>query len=115
MAMVTEPRATRLESRGGGEVVHATLAESGRKALRFGCYDADIAQQLAYLDRVIGPAIVNALPIDGLPLLPLIAQGVALGDDAHRRNVGGLYGFIRELPDLDRDVRQWLSGNPQHF
>lgn len=105
----------RIENRAGDEVVHATLAESGRRALRFGCYDEQIAAQLDYLDRVIGPAIVKALPAAGLPLLPLIAQGVALGDDTHQRNVGGMYAFTQDLPGLETEVRQWLLGNPQHF
>lgn len=105
----------RIENRAGNEVVHATLAESGRRALRFGCYDGSIAEQLDYLDRVIGPSIVKALPAAGVPLLPLIAQGVALGDDTHQRNVGGMYAFTRQLPALETEVRQWLLGNPQHF
>jgi len=105
----------RIENRAGDEVVHATLAESGRRALRFGCYDRPIAEQLDYLDRVIGPAIVKALPAAGLPLLPLIAHGVALGDDTHQRNIGGMYAFTQQLPGLATEVRQWLLGNPQHF
>ncbi|OYU07770.1 MAG: hypothetical protein CFE47_10545 [Pseudomonas sp. PGPPP1] len=105
----------RIENRAGNEVVHATLAESGRRALRFGCYDSVIAEQLDYLDRVIGPSLIKALPAEGLPLLPLIAQGVALGDDTHQRNVGAMYAFAQQLPGLQSEVRQWLLGNPQHF
>ncbi|AZP72566.1 DUF1116 domain-containing protein [Pseudomonas poae] len=105
----------RIENRAGNEVVHATLAESGRRALRFGCYDSVIAEQLDYLDRVIGPSLIKALPAEGLPLLPLIAQGVALGDDTHQRNVGAMYAFAQQLPGLQSAVRQWLLGNPQHF
>ncbi|KAF1031175.1 MAG: hypothetical protein GAK37_00938 [Pseudomonas sp.] len=105
----------RIENRAGSEVVHATLAEAGRRALRFGCYDEAIAGQLDYLDRVIGPSIVKALPAEGLPVLPLIAQGVALGDDTHQRNVGAMYAFVRQLPGLASEVSQWLLGNPQHF
>ena len=105
----------RIENRAGNEVVHATLAESGRRALRFGCYDELIGEQLDYLDRVVGPGIIKALPAAGLPLLPLIAQGVSLGDDTHQRNVGGMYAFAQQLPALDGDIRQWLLGNPQHF
>lgn len=105
----------RIENRAGNEVVHATLAESGRRALRFGCYDSVVAEQLDYLDRVIGPSLIKALPAEGLPLLPLIAQGVALGDDTHQRNVGAMYAFAQQLPGLQSEVRQWLLGNPQHF
>ncbi|MGY2221411.1 oxamate carbamoyltransferase subunit AllG family protein [Pseudomonas gingeri] len=105
----------RIENRAGSDVVHATLAESGRRALRFGCYDSVVAEQLDYLDRVIGPSIIKALPAGGLSLLPLIAQGIALGDDTHQRNVGAMYAFAAQLPCLEAESRQWLLGNPQHF
>lgn len=105
----------RIENRAGPGVTYATLAESGRRVLRFGCYDAHVATGLRYLDDVIGPAIARALPSGGLPLLPLIAEGLALGDDVHQRNVGGMYSFARYLPGLDDSVRSWLLGNPQHF
>ncbi|MGY2289564.1 oxamate carbamoyltransferase subunit AllG family protein [Pseudomonas sp. SDO528_S397] len=117
MAGVVRPgqRLMRIENRAGSEVVHATLAESGRRALRFGCYDAAVAEQLDYLDEVIGPGILHALPGEGLALLPLISQGAALGDDTHQRNVGAMYAFVRQLPALASTVSQWLLGNPQHF
>lgn len=105
----------RIENRAGSGVTHATLAEAGRRVLRFGCYDADVAAGLRHLDDVVGPAIARALPYAGLPLLPLIAEGVALGDDAHQRNIGGMFAFVRHLPGLDNAVRSWLFGNPQHF
>ena len=105
----------RIENRGGNEVVHATLAECGHKALRFGCYDAGIGERLDYLDQIIGPRIIQALPAYGLPLLPLIAEGVALGDDTHQRNVGAMYAFTRGLPTLGAEVRNWLLDTPQHF
>jgi hypothetical protein len=105
----------RIENRAGSGVTYATLAETGRRVLRFGCYDADVAAGLRYLDDVIGPCIARALPDAGLPLLDLIADGVSLGDDVHQRNIGGMVAFIRHLPDLDNTVRSWLFGNPQHF
>jgi hypothetical protein len=105
----------RIENRAGSGVTHATLAEAGRRVLRFGCYDADVAAGLRYLDDVVGPAIARALPPGGLPVLPLIAEGVALGDDTHQRNVGGMYAFARHLPGIEATVRSWLLGNPQHF
>ncbi|MFM0736379.1 DUF1116 domain-containing protein [Paraburkholderia xenovorans] len=117
MTGVVRPNQTvmRIENRAGAGVTYATLAEAGRLVLRFGFYDDKVAAGLDHLDRVVGPAIERALPAGGLPLLPLIAHGVALGDDVHQRNVGGMYGFVRSLAQLDNPVRAWLLDNPQHF
>jgi hypothetical protein len=105
----------RIENRAGPGVTYATLAESGRRVLRFGCYDSDVADGLRYLDEKVGPLIARALPRQGLPILPLIAEGVALGDDTHQRNVGGMYAFARSLAGIEGTVRSWLLNNPQHF
>ena len=117
MTGVVRPSQTvmRIENRAGPGVAHATLAEAGRRVLRFGFYDETVAAGLNQLDRVVGPALSRALPAGGLPLLPLIAEGVALGDDVHQRNVGGMYAFVRQLSELETSVRTWLLGNPQHF
>lgn len=117
MAGVVRPsqRVMRVENRAGPGVTFATLAEAGRRALRFGVYDAAAADGLAQIDGVVAPALHRALPGAGLAVLPLVADGVAQGDDVHQRNVGGMAAFIRALPDLDPTVRSWLFANPQHF
>lgn len=117
MAGVVRPsqRVMRVENRAGPGMTFATLAESGRRALRFGVYDAAAAAGLAWIDDVVAPALERALPGAGLPVLPLVADGVAQGDDVHQRNVGGMAAFVRALPDLDPAVRSWLFSNPQHF
>jgi hypothetical protein len=117
MAGVVRPsqRVMRVENRNGAGVTFATLAESGRRALRFGVYDAAAAEGLAQIDTVVAPALDRALPAGGLPVLPLVADGVELGDDVHQRNIGGMAAFVRALPDLDPAVRSWLFANPQHF
>ncbi|MBO1924174.1 DUF1116 domain-containing protein [Thiomicrorhabdus sp. 6S3-12] len=105
----------RVENHAGDGVCYATFAEGGRRALRFGVYDDQVAEHLAFVENRVAPAIADCLPEEGLAVLPLIAQGVTLGDDVHQRNVGGMYAFIKALPDLDADVRSWLLANPQHF
>jgi hypothetical protein len=104
----------RVENVAGTGVTYATLAESGRRVLRFGFYDDAISAGLDWLDAVLGPAIARALPRTGLPLLPLISEGVSLGDDVHQRNVGGMYAFVRSLVEIDHSLQTWLLGNPQH-
>ncbi len=117
MAGVVRPSQTvmRIENRAGDGIAYATLAEGGRKALRFGVYNEGVAEGLRWLDQKLGPALSRALPPGGLPILPLVRDGVALGDDVHQRNIGGMASFIRALGDLDSPERAWLFANPQHF
>src|SRR5690606_23379417 len=93
----------------------ATLAERGRRVLRFGFYDTQVAAALRELEGPIAEAIAAALPSGGLDVIPLIARGVELGDDVHQRNVGGMYAFLTALRSMAVPARDWLAGNPQHF
>jgi hypothetical protein len=93
----------------------ATLAEPGRRVLRFGVFDPAARAGLHELETMVAPAIAAALPPGGLPIVPLIAEALALGDDVHQRNVGGLYALLRALPDLPAAVRRWLGPHPQFF
>jgi hypothetical protein len=117
MAGVVRPSQilVRVENRAGDGVAFATLAEAGRQVLRFGVYNETVAAGLRWLDEILAPALARAFPSTGVPVTPLLADGVSLGDDVHQRNVGGMAAFVRALPSLDNDVRAWLLGNPQHF
>ncbi|MCB1755408.1 MAG: DUF1116 domain-containing protein [Gammaproteobacteria bacterium] len=105
----------RVINRNGNGVSYATFAEGGRRALRFGVFDDQVVEQLAFVETHLAPAIEAALPDSGLPVLPLVAEGVRLGDDVHQRNVGGMYAFLKALPELASPFRSWLLNNPQHF
>jgi len=95
---------------GSGRVTYATLAEKGRRTLRFGCYDDDFACRLARLENEIAPAVAGALPSDGIAILPILAEAIALGDDVHQRNVGGLLVLLRSLPNsIPRRVSSWRT------
>ena len=105
----------RVEDAASGASAFATLAEKGRRVLRFGHYGDDVATGLRHVESVIGPAIGRALPAGGLAVLPLVARGVELGDDVHQRNVGGMLAFLAALGPLGAVERDWLAGHPQHF
>jgi len=100
---------------GSGRVTYATLAEKGRRTLRFGCYDSDSVAGLARLENEIAPAVARALPSGGMAILPNMAEAIALGDDVHQRNVGGLLVLLRSLPKLDAETRVFLADHPQFF
>lgn len=117
MAGVVRPsqRIFRVEDRASGASAFATLAEKGRQVLRFGHYDAEVARNLRYVETEVADAIAKALPAGGLEILPLVRQGVELGDDVHQRNVGGMLAFLAALPGLDGGIHGWLASHPQHF
>lgn len=103
------------DANGSGRTAYATLAEKGRRTLRFGCYDNESAGGLAILENEIAPAVAAALPADGLAILPVLAEAIALGDDVHQRNVGGHLVLLRSLPMLDPKTRIFLADHPQFF
>jgi len=105
----------RVEDAVSGANAFATLAEKGRRVLRFGHYGDDVAAGLRHVESVIGPAIARALPAGGLAVLPLVARGVELGDDVHQRNLGGMLAFLAALAPLATPERDWLADHPQHF
>ena len=105
----------RVEDAATGANTFATLAEKGRRVLRFGHYGDDVAAGLRHVESVIGPAVARALPTGGLPVLPLVARGVELGDDVHQRNIGGMLAFLAALSPLGAAEHDWLAGHPQHF
>ncbi len=100
---------------GSGRVAYATLAEKGRRTLRFGCYDEDSVRGLAVLETEIAPAVAAAIPSHGIAIFPILAEAVALGDDVHQRNVGGPLVLLRSLPKLDTKTRIFLADHPQFF
>jgi hypothetical protein len=52
----------RVEDAASGANAFATLAEKGRRVLRFGHYGEDVARGLRHVEGVIAPAIARALP-----------------------------------------------------
>ncbi len=100
---------------GSGRVAYATLAEKGRRTLRFGCYDDDSVRGLTVLENEIAPAVAAAIPRHGIAILPIVAEAIALGDDVHQRNVGGNLVLLRSLPELDAKTRIFLADHPQFF
>lgn len=117
MSGVVRPsqRLFRIADVASGRSTFATLAEKGRRVLRFGHYDAEVAAGLRYAEGEVADAIARSLPAAGLPVLPLLAQAVELGDDVHQRNVGGMLGMLTRLDSIEPAVRDWLRDNPQHF
>jgi hypothetical protein len=91
---------------GNGRTTRSTLNEGLGKVLRYGAFGPAVSERLAWMQRVLGPALAAALrrhgPVDAGSL---IASMVAMGDEGHNRNRAGTSLLVRALaPDLVRTV-----------
>lgn len=92
--------------------------------LRFGANDPAVLDRLRWIRDVLAPALDSALRrADGLPLLPLMARALAMGDEMHQRNVAATALFVRAVspalaeasPPAAAEVFRFLAGNDQFF
>jgi hypothetical protein len=105
---------------------YCTINEGLGKVMRFGGNDAEVLGRLAWLRDVFGPSLGAALrQRDGVALKPIVARGLAMGDEMHQRNVACSSLFLREIaPAMARSTRDvnklaeclgFIAGNDQFF
>ena len=92
--------------------------------MRFGGNDAEVLARLAWLRDDFGPLLDRALHATPVELNPLIARGLAMGDEMHQRNVACTSLLLRALapslasaasnPSLKRSL-EFIAGNDQFF
>jgi hypothetical protein len=107
-----------VENRAFGSRSYCTINEGLGKVMRFGGNDAEVLARLAWLRDELGPLFGAALRASPLPLNPLIARGLAMGDEMHQRNVACTSLLLRVLaPRLASSVKalEFIAGNDQFF
>jgi len=115
-----------VENRAFGNRAYCTLNEGLGKVMRFGGNDAEVLARLAWLRQDFGPLFGRALrEAGGIALSPLIARGLAMGDEMHQRNVACTSLLLRALaPSLARasddqkklaKAFEFMGGNDQFF
>jgi hypothetical protein len=114
-----------VEDGGSGGRAHATVNEGLGRVLRFGAHDEAVLDRLAWLRDEAGPLLGRALrEAGGIPLRPLMARAVQMGDELHQRNVAASALLVRTLaPALARvgsgpaaaRLLEFLGGNDQFF
>jgi len=113
-----------VENRAFGNRVRCTINEGLGKVMRFGGNDAEVLARLAWLRDEFGPLLGRALESKPVPLSPLIARGLAMGDEMHQRNVACTSLLLRALaPSLARAgdpesvarALEFIAGNDQFF
>ena len=115
-----------VENRAFGNRAYCMINEGLGKVMRFGANDASVIERLNWLRDVLGPALGQALGArEGVPLKPLIARGLGMGDEMHQRNVACTGLLLREIaPALARtagdgarlaEALAFIAGNDQFF
>lgn len=68
------------------------------RRLNYGCYDEGVHQRLLHVHEVLAPVVGEAIRrTGGIPLKPLIARALRMGDEVHSRNAAASMLFGREL------------------
>ncbi len=114
------------ENRAFGNRAYCMINEGLGKVMRFGANDAEVLARIAWLRDSFGPLLGAALrAAGGLELAPLIARGLAMGDEMHQRNVACSAltlralapHFARQSDDAESLARAlaFIAGNEQFF
>jgi hypothetical protein len=95
----------------GGAYAYSSLNEGMGKVLRYGAFAPEVLARLRWMCDVLGPALQTGVrALGGLPLKPLIAQALQMGDECHNRHVAATSllfkalapALIRALDDRER-------------
>jgi Protein of unknown function (DUF1116) len=87
-----------VENRTFGNRAYCAINEGLGKVMRFGGNDREVLDRIRWLTTGLGPALSRALiEMGGIPLKPLIARGLSMGDEMHQRNVGCSGLLLRQL------------------
>jgi hypothetical protein len=107
-----------VENRAFGNRTFCAINEGLGKVMRFGGNDAEVLSRLAWIRDELGPLLGEALRAAPVPLNPLIARGLAMGDEMHQRNVACTSLLLRVLaPKLASSVKalEFIGANDQFF
>lgn len=115
-----------LENTTFGNRSYCTFNEGLGKVLRFGAYNDEVLNRLAWMRDVLGPGLKKAVKLSGgIDLKSIMAQALHMGDEMHNRNKAATSLFIREIipyiikADIspkDRDeIVQFINGNDHFF
>ncbi|MGL4494903.1 MAG: DUF1116 domain-containing protein [Beijerinckiaceae bacterium] len=106
MTTVSQPLLV-VENRAYGTRAYCAINEGLGKVMRFGGNDEEVLNRLRWLRDEMGPALGAALrDMGGIPLKPLIARGLSMGDEMHQRNVACSGLLLRTLaPALARTMK----------
>ena len=109
-----------------GGVAYAPINEGIGAVLRFGANDNAVITRLRWIQAVLAPALdAAAKRMGGLPLAPLMARALTMGDEMHQRNIAATSLFYRAVtpalaeghlrPEALTGVLRFLADTDQFF
>lgn len=114
-----------VEDRATGRRSYANISEGSGVGLRFGEYSQRTLDRLKWMREVAGPVFSQLLQeIGGMDLAPMMAQGLAMGDELHMRNHAGTALFVKNYawliariagPEAENVLKFIGVGNDQFF
>ena len=104
----------------------ATLNEGLGQVLRFGAYGEVVLDRLRWLSAELGPTLDAALvSMGGVPLQPIMAQALTMGDELHNRNSAATGQFLKRIasavaltsatPAVAARALSFIGGNDHFF
>ena len=115
-----------LEDKKFGTRTYSNMNEGIGKVLRYGAYSSEVLKRLRWMSGTVAPvlrATVRAMvkATGGLPLKPMIAQALTMGDDCHNRYVATTSLFAKQAapymvrtgygPKTLSEVSRFVDGN----
>jgi hypothetical protein len=109
-----------------GGVAYTPINEGIGAVLRFGANDNAVITRLRWIQAILGPALDAAVKrLGGLPLAPLIARALTMGDEMHQRNIAATSLFYRAVapalaeanlrPEALGGILRFLADTDQFF
>jgi hypothetical protein len=90
-----------LEDRKFGTKTYSNMNEGIGKVLRYGAYDKEVLERLRWMSWTAAPVfratVEEIRKGGGLPLKPMIAQALTMGDDCHNRYMATTSLFARQI------------------
>jgi len=115
-----------LEDKKFGNKTYSNMNEGIGKVLRYGAFSKEVLDRLRWMSETVAPVLQATVKRmaksgTGLPMKPLIAQALTMGDDCHNRYVATTSLFAKQIaPFMVRtgfdaktlsDVSRFIDGN----
>ena len=88
-----------VENTAFGNVGYCNMYEgTNPRRLNYGVYDQGVRERLLFVQDIVAPMLKMALQLSGgIPLKPIIARALHMGDELHSRSTAASMLFTREL------------------
>ena len=99
----------------------STINGGMQHALRLGLSNDDVLEHLKWLNGTFAETLREAIPEQGIPLIPLAEHGLLHGDDCHGRTIASTERLLAQLEDdlasqsNGDEAIQYIADSPPFF